>query len=145
MATKSGWVEKRQFERVVATLKADYRLVDPKDSKKILENTNYKNTTVDQLPELSKTSSLYHAVTKDISMGGLALVGEQPFPMGGVVEIGLHLPKYKSVLKFLAEVVHTESFKEMGRVIHRAGVRTMAINQEDLEKINQYLISQMSK
>ena len=64
MGDKTGWVEKRQFERIVATLKVDYRLVDSKDSKKALEHTHYKLTKAEQLPELSKKSPLYHAVTK---------------------------------------------------------------------------------
>ncbi len=86
---KTGWMEKRQHERVVATLKIDYRSVDAKDSKKVLEHAHYKQTTVNHLPELSKKSPLHHAVTKDISMGGLALLGTEPFTMGVLVEIGL--------------------------------------------------------
>ena len=145
MGTSKGWIEKRQHERVVATVKVDFRLVDAKDSKSVLENVDYKNTTVERLPELSHKSSLYHAVTKDISLGGLALLGDQAFPVGAVVEIGLHLPQYQAVLKFLARVVRTESFIEMGRTIHRAGVQTIAINQDDLNRIEQYLINQAKK
>jgi hypothetical protein len=145
MGTSKGWIEKRQHERVVATVKVDFRLVDAKDSKSVLENVDYKNTTVERLPELSHKSSLYHAVTKDISLGGLALLGDQAFPVGAVVEIGLHLPQYQAVLKFLARVVRAESFIEMGRTIHRAGVQTIAINQDDLNRIEQYLINQAKK
>ena len=78
-------------------------------------------------------------------MGGLALLGDQAFPVGAVVEIGLHLPQYQAVLKFLARVVRAESFIEMGRTIHRAGVQTIAINQDDLNRIEQYLINQAKK
>ena len=145
MGMKKGWVEKRQHERVVATVKVEYRLVDAKDSKKILDNVDYKNTTVEKMPALSHKSSLYHAVTKDISLGGLALLGDNEFPIGAVVEIGLHLPRYESVLKFLAKVVRTESFIEMGRTIHRAGVQTIAINQDDLNKIEKYIIDLANK
>ncbi len=139
MSMKTGWVEKRLHERVVATLKVDYRLVDPKESKKILNHIHYSQTTMDRMPELAKMSSLYHAVTRDISVGGLALVSEQPFAEGLLVEIGLYLPQYKSVLKFLAKVVHTDKFTELGRNIYRAGVQTLAINQEDLNRIETYL------
>jgi hypothetical protein len=144
MADRTGWVEKRQFERIVATLKVDYRLVDAKDSKKALEHTHYKLTKAEHLPELSKKSPLYHAVTKDISLGGLSLLGQDPFEMGGVVEIGLHLPKFKTTLKFFAKVVRTESFVEMGRTIHRAGVQTLAIHQGDLDRIEKFLLTQKS-
>ena len=140
MGMEKGWVEKRQHQRVVATVKVDYRLVDAKDSKKVLDDVDYKNTTVDQMPALEHKSVLYHAVTKDISLGGLALLGDREFPIGAVVEIGLHLPRYEAILKFLAKVVRTESFIEMGRTIHRAGVQTIAINREDLDKIEKYII-----
>jgi hypothetical protein len=33
----------------------------------------------------------------------------------------------------------------MGRTIHRAGVQTIAINQDDLNRIEQYLINQAKK
>jgi hypothetical protein len=36
-------------------------------------------------------------------------------------------------------VVRTESFVEMGRTIHRAGVQTLAIHQGDLDQIEKYL------
>jgi hypothetical protein len=142
MDKKTGWIEKRQFERIVATLKVDYRMVDSKDSKKALEHDHYKLTKAEHLPELARKSPLYHAVTKDISMGGLAILGEQPFPMGAVVEVSLHLPKYKSVLKFMTQVCRTESFVEMGRTIHRAGLQTLAINQADLDRIEKFILSQ---
>jgi hypothetical protein len=145
MANNKGWIEKRQHERIVATVKVDFRLVNPKDSKNVLDHVDYKNTTVEKMPALSHKSSLYHAVTKDISLGGLALLGENEFPMGSVVEVGLHLPRYEAVLKFLAKVVRTESFIEMGRTIHRAGVQTIAINHEDLNKIEKYLIDLAKK
>jgi c-di-GMP-binding flagellar brake protein YcgR len=145
MDPKTGWVEKRQHERVVATLKVDYRIVDSKESKKILENPNYRDTTAEQMPYLSQQSQLYHVVTRDISLGGMALLGEEPFPKGAMVEIGLHLPKYQTVLKFLSQVMHTESFTEMGRTIYRAGVQFMAVNQGDLDRIKEFLISQQKK
>ncbi len=145
MPSKRGWIEKRQHERIVATVKVDYRLVNPKESKAVLDHVDYKSTTVEQLPALSHKSALYHAVTKDISLGGLALLGEQEFPIGTVVEIGLHLPRYETVLKFLAKVVRTESFIEMGRTVHRAGVQTIAINQDDLMRIEKYLINLAKK
>ena len=137
MGEKTGWIEKRQFERIVATLKVDYRLVESK----ALDHHHYKESKTEHVHEKAKKSPLYHAVTKDISMGGLALLSQYPFEMGGMVEISLHLPKYKSVLKFMAKVVRTESFIEMGRTVHRAGVQTLAINQADLDRIEKYILA----
>ena len=84
MSTKPGWMEKRQHERVLTSLKVEYRLVEG-SAKKVLKHENYSDTTLDQVVQMSAKSTVHQAVTKDISMGGMSLVGEQAFPMGAIV------------------------------------------------------------
>lgn len=135
---KTGWVEKRKHERVISSLKVQFRLLEG-DARKVLKQSSYSKTTMDQIGAFAAKSPVFQAVTRDLSLGGMALVGDQPFPRGGVVEVGLHLPHFKTVLKFAAEVVRSESFTEMHRTLHRAGLRILAINQEDLDHIGRYL------
>lgn len=135
---KTGWVEKRKHERVESALKVEYRLVEG-DAKKVLKHSSYSKSTIDQVSELARNSHVHHAVTRDLSIGGMALVGDQAFPMGAVVEVGLHLPHYKATLKFVAEIVRSESFNEMQRTLHRAGLKILAINQEDIDHIGRFL------
>lgn len=142
MDQKSGWVEKRQHERVLATLKMEYRIVSGTDAQLLLSQENYSHTTTNQLIELSDKSSLYRAVTKDISMGGLSLVSQQPLRAGMMLEISLHLPNYESILKFLAEIRHVETTTEMGKTLYNAGIQTLAIHKGDMQKIADYLIEQ---
>jgi hypothetical protein len=145
MAGKTGWVEKRQHERVVATIKISYRIIESKDAKAVLSQDSYRSTTADQLPGLSQVSPLYDAVTRDVSVGGLSILSEQPIPKGTVVEVGLTLPNYKTTLKFLAEIVYVESITEMGRALQRSGVKTLAINKEDVTRMEEYLIEKARK
>jgi hypothetical protein len=140
MAGKTGWVEKRRHERIVATVKISYRIIAPQDAKEMLSQDSYRSTTADQLPGLSQVSPLYEAVTQDVSVGGLSVLSEQPILQGTVVEVGLTLPNYKTVLKFLAEIVHVESVTEMGSSLQRSGVRTLAINKGDVTRMEEYLI-----
>jgi len=142
MGDRSGWVEKRQHERILATLKMDYRVVGGPEVSKMLTQEPYRQTTSDHLPELAERSSLYRAVTKDISLGGLSLVSQQPLQAGMVLEVALHLPNFKTVLKFLAEIRHVSTTVEMGRNLFHAGIRTMAIHKGDVERIADYLIQQ---
>ncbi len=142
MDKKSGWVEKRRFERVLATLKMEYSIVEGREAQKLLSHENYSQTTVDHLPKLSEKSSLYKAVTKDISMGGLALVSQNPLKVGTVLEVALHLPNYKASLKFLAEIRHVETTMEMGKTLFQAGIQTLAIHKGDVDLIAEYLIDQ---
>ncbi len=143
MDFKTAWMEKKLKDRVIATLKVDYRLVDPKDSKKILGHSHYKATTMEIMAGASEKSSLWHAAARDISTGGLSLLAYEPISKGSLAEVGLHLPQYHAVLKFLAQVNHVENFTEMGRVIHHADLRPLAVNKGDLEKIEAFLIRQM--
>lgn len=145
MDKKSGWVEKRKFERIVATLKMEYQIVSGPETKKLLAHEHYQETTVDHLPKLSQKSSLYEAVTKDISMGGLALVSQQALQAGMVLEVSLHLPNFKTILKFLAEIRHVQTTVEMGRTLFQAGIQIMAINKADVEKMEDYLLAQKSQ
>jgi hypothetical protein len=139
---QSGWVEKRRHERVLATLKMEYQLVSGPQAQKLLDQENYKLTQTEHLPELSEKSPLYRAVTRDISLGGLSLVTQQPLVQGAILEISLHLPNYKTTLKFLARIMHVESSVEMGRTLFHAGIRTLAIHKGDVERIGDFLIDQ---
>lgn len=138
MGTKSGWVEKRQHERVLTSLKVEYRLVEG-SAKKALKHEHYSDTSLEQVFQMAQKSPVHQAVTRDISIGGMALVGEQAFPMGAVVEVGLHLPYYKTQLKFVAEVVRSESFVEMQQTYYRSGLKILAINKADIEHISRFL------
>ena len=138
MGAKQGWVEKRQHERVLASLKVDYRLLEG-NAKKVLKHEHYSDTGLDEVLRLAPKSPVHHAVTKDLSIGGMALVGEQAFPAGSVVEVSLQLPHYKAQLKFVAEVMRSESFVEMQRTFHRSGLKILAINKADIDHISRYL------
>ena len=142
MKTKSGWVEKRRQEKVLATMKVDYRVIHSDEAKKLLANDRYRDTTADQLPELSQKSSLYKAVTKDISTGSLTLVSQQSLTNGTLMEVTIHLPNYHTSLKFIAEIMHAETSEEMGMTIFNAGMKILAISKEDVQHIANYLIDQ---
>ncbi|HEY5039745.1 MAG TPA: PilZ domain-containing protein [bacterium] len=142
MEAKSGWMEKRKHERVVATLKVSFQMINPEVTKKLLKQENYRTTTAEHLPELSKKSQLYEAVTRDLSICGLAMHSQHPLPKGSVAEVHMDLPNFSVTLKFLAEVRHVEKTMEMGRAIYSAGMRIMAINKEDVKRIEDYLVLQ---
>lgn len=139
MDKRSGWAEKRQHERVLATLKMEYQVVSGPEAQKLLSQANYNETTVERLPQLSERSSLYRAVTKDISTGGLALVTQNTLKSGMLLEVSLSLPNYNVNLKFLAEIRHVETTVEMGKTLYHAGIRTLAIHKGDVERIANYL------
>ena len=139
---QQGWMEQRKHERVSTTLKVSYRILDEAEKGQKLQHPNYQQTTADKLPQLSQKFHAYHAVTRDISEGGLSLMGERPFTNGGHVEVTLQLPQYKASLTILAVVMRAGSFFEMGKTMYNAGVKIAAINAEDMKKLSNYLLAE---
>ena len=143
MAIHSGWMEKRQFERIDASVKVTYCLVPKSELVGILSDPAYRESSADHLPDLSKKSAVVHAVTRDISLGGMSLVGQQSFPEDSALEIHLHLPGYPAPLTLIAEVVRalSESSGNNGST-YRAGIKILAINRKDVVRLDKYLLAE---
>ena len=137
-----GWMEQRRHERIAATLKVSYRVLDEIEKTASLEHPHYQQTTAEKLPQLAQKSHAYHAVTKDISDGGLSIMGERPFADGAHVEVHLQLPQYKGPLKILAVVARASSFFELGKTVYSAGLKLVALNSDDMKRLGNYLLAE---
>ena len=142
-AVHTGWMEKRQFERIDASIKVTYCLIPKADLVTTLANPSYRESTTDQLPELSKKSAIVHAVTRDISMGGMSLVGQAAFPEDIALEIHLYLPNFPAPLTLIAEVVRAgiEAGGNSGSTF-RAGLKILAINKQDCIRLDKFLLAE---
>lgn len=136
-------MEKRQFERIEATVKVTYCLIPKDELVKSLSEPAYRESSTDHLPELSKKSVTAHAVTRDISMGGMCLVGQKAFPEDSALQIYLYLPGYPTPLTLLAEVVHvmSENAGSNGSTF-RAGIKILAINRQDVVHLDKFLLAE---
>ncbi len=132
MSMQKGWMEQRRYERVAATLKVSYRVLNAEENKDVLQQPRYNQTTADQLPQLSQKFHAYHAVTRDISEGGLSISGEHPFSEGERVEISIQLP----------QVARASSFFDLGKTMYNAGVKILALNREDMDRFMKYLLTE---
>jgi hypothetical protein len=143
MSIHTGWMEKRQFERIDASIKVTYSLVPKADLVQILSDPAYRESSTDHLPELSKKSAIVHAVTRDISMGGMSLVGQESFPEDSALEIHLYLPGYPAPVTLIAEVIRSqsESSASAGNTF-RAGIKILAINRKDVVRLDKYLLAE---
>lgn len=142
---QTGWVEKRQYERVEAAVKVTYRVIPREELVQLMRNPEYRDSTSDQLPDLAKKSGVVHAVTRDLSMGGLSLLGEKGFPPGGAVAIHLHLPGYPAPLTLVAEIVRADEVSGITGLSFRAGLKILAVNREDVVRLEKYLLSEKLK
>ncbi len=137
-----GWMEQRRHERIATTLKVSYRLLDEKEKAASLDHPHYQQTTAEKLPQLAQKSHAYHAVTRDISEGGLSIMGERPFVDGSHVEVHLQLPQYKGPLKILAVVSRASSFFELGKTVYSAGLKLVALNSDDMKRLGNFLLAE---
>jgi hypothetical protein len=142
MVMQPGWMEQRKHERVAASLKVSYRVLDEDEKRTAIHHPFYSQTTAEQLPYLAKAFNAYRAVTKNISEGGIAVSGEYPFSKGEHVEIELQLPECSIPVKFLTTVVRTTSFMDDGKTKYTAGVKILAVNRDDMKKLNCFLLEQ---
>ena len=136
-------MEKRQFERIDASVKVTYALIPKAQLVSTLSDPAYRDSSTDHLPDLSKKSATVQAVTRDISMGGMSLVGEMAFPEDMAVEIHLYLPTYPVPLTMIAEVIRaqSESSGSNGSTF-RAGIKILAINKQDVMRLDKYLLAE---
>jgi hypothetical protein len=140
---RTGWMEKRLQERIDASIKVAYHWVPKEGLLEVMNQPAYRESTADHLPELSKKSSVIHAVTQDISVGGLSLVGQEPFPLNSALEVHLYLPAYPSPVTLLAEVMRSSVFSSgLNEQSHRAGLKILAINRKDVIRIEKFLLEQ---
>jgi hypothetical protein len=142
MAIQQGWMEQRRHERVAASLKISYRILDDTEKSGTINEPRYNQTKAEHLPHLSQKFHVYHAVTRDISEGGLSISGELPFAQGQHVELSIMLPQYKVPVTFLTEVMRCGSFFELGKTMYSAGVKILALNREDMDRLMKYVLSE---
>jgi len=142
MTIQKGWMEQRRHERVAATLKISYRILEESEKEGTINQPRYNQTLAEHLPHLSQKFHVYHAVTRDISEGGLSINAEKPFTQGQPVEISITLPQYNVPVTFLTEVMRAGSFFEMGKTMYSAGVKILALNREDMDRLMKYVLSE---
>ena len=144
-----GTIEQRQFERITSTLQIKYYIVEKEYAEKLQLDAAYKDTTLESLSKMDRPNTPLQGVTDNISTGGLALVSDAPIAMGTHVVCDITMPNLPRPMRALAEVVRSDS-KE-GRVIdrtistYRSGLKIIAINKDDLKRIENYIIEEKIK
>ena len=145
MVSEKGWMEQRRHDRIAATVNVTYRILDADEKEEALSFPRYSETSVIHLPQLAQKFHSYHAVTKDISEGGLSITGEQKFSIGEWVEISILPPKYITPVTRLAEVKWIRSYNQVGKAYFTAGVITLALDSESMDRLSKFLLAEKVK
>jgi c-di-GMP-binding flagellar brake protein YcgR len=142
MVVEKGWLEQRRHERVSATVSVTYRVLNAAEKEGALQQPRYSETTADQLPRLAKKFHVYHAVTRDISEGGLSITGTHSFTVGEQLEIEIRPPQYSVPVTMLAEVKRSSSYSQMGKTFYTAGVSILALDGDSMSRLSRFLLSE---
>lgn len=131
----TGWIEKHEKEKIVATLRAHYQIINLPEDKEILEHEYYSQTAEKDFVKKAQEATFYKAIYKDIFKSNLSLLTQSMTTSGVLMEIMLHFPNYQSELIFLAKVTNVETDSELGRDVYHARLQAIAVNQKSLTKM----------
>ncbi len=141
-----GTIEQREFERIVSQLQIKYYVVDDAYASQLQTEAAYKDTSLEKLSQQQRPTNVLNGMTENISKGGLSLVSEMPLAVGTMVVCDISLPSLPRPLRALAQVVRSDS--KDGRIvdrtvaIYKAGLKILAINKDDLTRIENYIIEE---
>lgn len=137
----SGYLEKRQFERVTAQIKVRYHELDEAQADQMIKANIYKDITHPGTEKPKAFKDVMTVVTENISVGGLKLVADKPFTEGRTLSVEMDLPGVPMAIKAIAVVVRAMPVAEVSGKF-TGGLRFMAINKEDVAKVERYIALQ---
>lgn len=144
-----GSIERRQFERIVSQLQIKYYVVDDAYAEQLKKEAAYKDTTLEKLATAQRPTTVLSGISEDISQGGLALVSETPLAVGTHVVCDITMPALPRPLRALATVVRSDSkdgrIVDRTQTVYKAGLKILAINKDDLTRIENYIIEEKIK
>jgi c-di-GMP-binding flagellar brake protein YcgR len=142
MPDQNAYIEKRQFERIASRIKVTYQVIADAEVDRLVTTKAYQDISLGDAGASKdmKVKDIMTVVTENISMGGMMIVGDQPFKAGTSMNVEMTLPQTPVPLKCLAVVVRGSDAAVGGK--YSAGLRFLAINKDDIAKIQRYIILQ---
>jgi hypothetical protein len=135
-----GYMERREFERLMASVKISYQVVEKADLVNALRNAAYRSSTAADLPDLARRSTVFHAVTRDLTPTGMCIVTREAISSGTAVTIQLTLQSTPTPVTLLAEVDDVQKSDGLKGASWHATLKILAINREDVVRIEKHLL-----
>jgi hypothetical protein len=129
--------DKRNHPRVSIKLRVDAKLLDEAQRIDILSGHGYPDLDQESLALSKPRHGRQQCQTFDVSPSGLRLdaLALENLEQGTSLELDLHLPGERRVVKLLAEVM----WAERGQDSPVAGLRFAALEDEGLRRLREYL------
>lgn len=132
-------IERRKSERTITRLKVEAKEIESKDVEALFLEHAYKDLSTLEQGKNKAVKDAITVFTQNISVGGLMLISDEPFHEGAALAVAVHLADLPMPVHALALVMWTE--KE-GETRHSCGLRFIAISQEDIQRVDRYVLLQ---
>lgn len=140
-SSPKAWVERRKFNRVAVSLEVTYVIATKKSAK----GTTYsERVATDPLLPLSKRLKVGKTIIKDLSEGGLCIIGDEAFTKGQRLALFVQFPQANDPITILAEVRSCRSTTQSAKTSYKAGLRIVDLDLEEMAQLMDYLFSQRS-
>lgn len=139
MPDQNAYIEKRASERLATRINVSYSIITDAELDRLASTKNYQDISLGENRDM-KVKDVMNVVTENISVGGLMIVSEKPLKAGLSMNLELQLPQTPVPLKCLAVVVRGSEMPQNG--LYTAGLRFLAINKDDVDKIQRYIVLQ---
>jgi hypothetical protein len=137
-----GWIEKHRQERVETTIRVRYRVLDQRSADALLTENAYKDTLLDQVIQSAQGNRMLEGFMRNLGESGLYLAGDNCVNKGQFVMLELILPSvHQKIVRVVAQAVEDGAEEEKSSVVHRSGIKIMAIHNDDLKALQNYIIS----
>lgn len=131
--------ERRRFKRFASSLSVSYQVLGEEWKKEIIDHS-FDGSIV--YPEPIQPSNVHHALTWDVSEGGLAILADHPLKTGQPLKLSLQLPQHNAPTMLLAEVRRSKASRKWGKTMYDTGLKILALDHQDLVQLTDYLFDQ---
>ena len=137
MPEPSHYNDKRNHPRVTIKLRVDAKVLDENLKIDIMAGNGYPDLDQESLALTKPRRGRQTSHTHDISAGGLRLNAKdlESLEHGSTLELDVHLPGERRVVKVLAEVMWADKSQDSPV----AGLRFAALEDEGLRRLREYL------
>lgn len=137
--TSAKSVERRKFNRIAASLEVAYQVVSEKEKVDIASAEEFPGVAILPLVKRYKTGQ---AIIRDISEGGLAIVGEESFAVGEQLKLSVQFPEAGKPIEIQATVRSSKAVYKEGKTTFKTGLMIVDVDLEDFVHLLDYLFSQ---
>jgi hypothetical protein len=127
MSQFTGWLEKRNGERVLSMLEVLFHRV-------VIKKIPRQKGSKIRIPT-KKSDEAYYILDKKINLGDLSLIGNMVFAKNDIVVVQFQMAQFRMPMRLLGKITKTTSFVEYKRVVFQGNIHFSAVHKGDFDRL----------